>query len=191
MSPDERYLFAAGSAADYVCVYTLPDLKLQKTIPVGSEPNWIVFDTEGRYAYVSNRKSNNLSVISVADGREVARIDTGREPHEVEVNASGMIAVVSNYGPVDALQATLTRIDLRTLEVSPIDLGRHTRPHGLAWLPDGRHLLVGEVNVLELSVSHHPQQVFVRVRLPGLGRHAGSPVRADSADGTLAAYLCG
>src|SRR5437868_5215880 len=47
LSPDEKLLFAAGSAGDYVCVYSVPDLNLLATIPVGQEPNWIVFSHDG------------------------------------------------------------------------------------------------------------------------------------------------
>ncbi len=38
LSPDEKYLFAAGSAIDTVFVYTHPDLKLVKSIPVPRRP---------------------------------------------------------------------------------------------------------------------------------------------------------
>ena len=83
MTPDEKYLFAAGSAGGYVCVYTLPDLQLVSTIPVGREPNWIVFDRVGRYAYVSNRASDDLSVISVDALKEVQRIAVGKYPQRM------------------------------------------------------------------------------------------------------------
>jgi DNA-binding beta-propeller fold protein YncE len=77
LSPDEKYLFAAGSAANYVAVYTHPDLKLVKVIPVGRDPNWISFSPDGKYAYVGCRGTNEVSVISVADLREVKRVATG------------------------------------------------------------------------------------------------------------------
>lgn len=76
LSPDEKYLFAAGSAGDYVAVYTHPDLKLVKVIPVGKDPNWIVFSPDGKYAYVGCRGSNEVSIISTADFSE-RRVATG------------------------------------------------------------------------------------------------------------------
>lgn len=82
-TPDERYLFAAGSAANYVCVYTLPDLEHVATIPVGREPNWIVFDEAGRFAYVSNRRSDELSVISVDKLQEIKRIPVDSYPQRM------------------------------------------------------------------------------------------------------------
>jgi len=77
LSPDQKYLFAAGSIANYVAVYSHPDLKLLKTIPVGADANWITFSPDGRFAYVGCRGSNEVSVISVAELKEIKRIKTG------------------------------------------------------------------------------------------------------------------
>ena len=76
---------AAGSAADYVCAYSLPDLALQATIPVGDEPNWIVFTADNRYAYVSNRASDNVSVIDVRKLEEIKRIPVGDYPQRMRI----------------------------------------------------------------------------------------------------------
>jgi YVTN family beta-propeller protein len=86
LSPDERYLLAAGSATDYVAVYSHPELELIKTIPTGSEPNWIVFTPDGRYAYVTNRASDEISAIDMQRLEEVARIpSTGDYPQRMRV----------------------------------------------------------------------------------------------------------
>jgi YVTN family beta-propeller protein len=85
LSPDEKLLLAAGSAADYVCAYSVPELQLLATIPVGKEPNWIVFAGDGLHAYVSNRKSDNLSVISVRDLKEIKRIPVGKYPQRMRI----------------------------------------------------------------------------------------------------------
>ena len=80
LSPDERLLFANGSAGDYVAVYRHPQLELVKTIPVGDDPNSIAFSRDGRFAYVTNRGSDDLSVLSVAELREIERIELGDYP---------------------------------------------------------------------------------------------------------------
>jgi YVTN family beta-propeller protein len=85
LSPDEKLLLAAGSAAGYVCAYRLPDLELLAKIPVGEEPNWIVFSKDGAYAYVSNRKSDTLSVISVRDLKQIKQIPVGKYPQRMRV----------------------------------------------------------------------------------------------------------
>ena len=83
VTPDGRYLFAAGSVSNSVAVYRLPGLEPAAHIPVGREPNWIVFDRTGRYAYVSNRMSNTVSVISVNDLKEVKQIPVGKYPQRM------------------------------------------------------------------------------------------------------------
>jgi YVTN family beta-propeller protein len=85
LTPDEKLLFAAGSVANYVCVYMLPELELAATIPVGTDPNWIEFDEAGRFAYVSNRGSNDLSVIDVEKLEEIKRLPLGQYPQRLEV----------------------------------------------------------------------------------------------------------
>jgi YVTN family beta-propeller protein len=64
-------------------VYRVPDLQLMATIPVGREPNWIAFSQDGAYAYVTNRKSDNVSVISVRDLKEITRIPVGKYPQRI------------------------------------------------------------------------------------------------------------
>lgn len=74
LSPDERYLLAAGSLEGKIEVYTAPELQHVKTIPVGPDPNWIVFSSNGQFAYISSRKNNEVSVIDMKALREVKRI---------------------------------------------------------------------------------------------------------------------
>jgi YVTN family beta-propeller protein len=83
LSPDEKLLFASGGVGNYVCVYHVPDLKLVATIPVGREPNWIAFSQDGTYAYVTNRKSDDVSVISVRELKEIKRIPVGKYPQRI------------------------------------------------------------------------------------------------------------
>jgi YVTN family beta-propeller protein len=85
LSPDEKLLLAAGSAGNYVCAYSQPELKLLKTIPVGKDPNWIVFNKDGRLAFVSNRGSDTVSVIAVDELREIKQIEVGKYPQRMTV----------------------------------------------------------------------------------------------------------
>jgi YVTN family beta-propeller protein len=85
LSPDEKLLFAAGSVGNYVCVYTQPGLELLKTIPVGKDPNWIVFSKDGRRAFVTNRGSDTVSVIAVDELRQLKQIAVGKYPQRMVV----------------------------------------------------------------------------------------------------------
>ena len=85
ITPDGKRLLANASLMGFVAIYSLPDLELLGTVPVGREPNWVVFSKDGRFAYVSNRRDNTVSVISVAEGKEVTRIGTGEFPQRMTV----------------------------------------------------------------------------------------------------------
>ena len=79
LSPDEKYIVANASILDYVAVFTPPELKHIATIPVGDDPNWVVFSQDSKYAYISDRGSGEVSVISMDELREIKRLDTGGE----------------------------------------------------------------------------------------------------------------
>jgi YVTN family beta-propeller protein len=85
LTNDGRYLVANASLSGFTAIYSVPDLKLVGTVPVGKEPNWVAFSHDGKYAYVSNRRDNTLSVISVADRKEVTRLKVGEFPQRMAV----------------------------------------------------------------------------------------------------------
>ncbi len=85
LTPDEKLLFANGSIGNFVAVYSHPALELQGVIPVGSDPNSIEFSKDGRFAYVTNRKSDDLSIISVKELREIKRMKLGKLPQRMVV----------------------------------------------------------------------------------------------------------
>ena len=72
LNPDGTRLCAAGTVADYVAILSVPELDLLSTTTVGTEPSWAISSLDGRYCYVSSRKSDDVSIISFEDGRELA-----------------------------------------------------------------------------------------------------------------------
>jgi YVTN family beta-propeller protein len=87
---------------------------------------------------VANKSDATVSLVDTASGEVVATLPTGSGPHEVAVSPDGKTAVVSDYGTRGAPGSTLTVIDLAGKRVAKtIDLGEHTRPHGVAFLPGG------------------------------------------------------
>ena len=85
ITPDNKFLVTNGSLNDFTAIYSLPKLELLGTIPVGKTPNWIVFSKDGKFAYISNRGENTVSVISIADRKEVTRIKVGEFPQRMTV----------------------------------------------------------------------------------------------------------
>ncbi|HVS63971.1 MAG TPA: hypothetical protein VMT85_10775 [Thermoanaerobaculia bacterium] len=85
LSPDESLLVVNGSVIDTVFVYSHPELELIAQIPVGRDPNSVAFSKDGRFAYVSNRGSDDLSILDLEAQREVKRLELGSYPQRMVV----------------------------------------------------------------------------------------------------------
>ena len=83
ITADGKYLIANGSMTDLVGIYSLPDLRLVATVPVGRDPNWVTLTPDGRRVFVSNRGSDDVSVIDLASHKEVGRVKVGKYPQRM------------------------------------------------------------------------------------------------------------
>ena len=91
---------------------------------------------------ILNKGEATASIVSLADGRTVATMPVGDGPHEVAVSGDGRWAMAANYGGTTPGN-TLTLLDLRTKKtVRTISTGDYRRPHGIAWLPDNKRVVV-------------------------------------------------
>jgi YVTN family beta-propeller protein len=89
ITADGKFLIANGSIVDVATVWAIPSMKLVATIPVGHDPNWIVLSPDGKRCFVSNRRSDDVSVIDLATYREVARIKVGKYPQRMAAVSVG------------------------------------------------------------------------------------------------------
>ena len=106
---------------------------------------------------VLNKAEASASIISLDDGRTIATMPVGNGPHEVAISPDGRWAVAANYGGQGAPGNSLTVLDLRTRRpVRTIDLASYTRPHGIAWLPDGKRVIVTSEQARALVVVDVP-----------------------------------
>jgi YVTN family beta-propeller protein len=80
VAPDGRSVWMNSKMNGRVYGYSLPDLALLGSVPVGSHPDWLTFTPDGKSLYVANAGSNSVSVIDVASRREVTRIPVGQVP---------------------------------------------------------------------------------------------------------------
>lgn len=83
LTPDNRQLWANGSLDSYVAVYSVPDYSLLATLPVGRDPNWIEFNRDGQFAYITSRGTNTVHVFRVSDRAEVATVKVGEGPQRL------------------------------------------------------------------------------------------------------------
>jgi DNA-binding beta-propeller fold protein YncE len=85
ITPDGKTLLAAGSMADYVAFYSLPDLKFLGTVPVGKAPNWIRVRADSKIAFTGNPGSNDVSVIDIPQMKEITRVPAGLRPARFDI----------------------------------------------------------------------------------------------------------
>ena len=80
ITPGGKTLWATSKWYGYAFEYSLPDLKLMKSIKVGMDPEWLTFTPDGKSMYVACAGSNWVAVIDVAAQKVVAHIPVGQVP---------------------------------------------------------------------------------------------------------------
>jgi YVTN family beta-propeller protein len=82
----------------------------------------------------ANKRENSVSFVQLPSGLELARVPTGDTPHELAISPDRRQVAVVAYGgkTIDILDIDGRR-KLRTIDLSP-----NSKPHGIAWLRDGR-----------------------------------------------------
>jgi YVTN family beta-propeller protein len=108
---------------------------------------------------VANQEGASATVLDAATLKTLATVNVGVGPHEVAISQDGRWAVVTNYGNKDVQGNTLSVIDLSasTLAVTrTIDLGEYHRPHGAAFIQDGRKLVVTSETSQKLLIVDFP-----------------------------------
>ena len=112
-----------------------------ETIPLG-----IAFTPDGKYAYVTNHFSNNVSVIDTLTNLVVATLHTGELPTAVVFSPDGRLAYVANkLDSSIAVVDTATRTLLTTIPVGQT-------PMGLAVSPNGAFLYVTQFDATSVAV---------------------------------------
>jgi YVTN family beta-propeller protein len=89
---------------------------------------------------VANRAGGSVSFIDLPTGVELARHPIGpRVPHELAISPNRRLVLTSNYGTGEHPGSSVLVFDVPAAAlIGTIDLGPETRPHSLAFLPDGR-----------------------------------------------------
>jgi YVTN family beta-propeller protein len=102
---------------------------------------------------VASKSGNDVYFLCRETGETLAILPTGLEPHEVEVSDDGRIAVVCNYGNREEPGNTLSVYDVGEAKlIRTIDLGEHTRPHGMQWISGTNKMLVTTEGSLSLLI---------------------------------------
>ncbi len=132
---------------------------------------------------VANKREATLTFVDPDTGIVRAAIATGLDPHEVEVSGDGRRAVVSMYGTDEEPGSTITVVDVPAgKELRTVELQGFTRPHGIRWFGDDRHVWVtAEFERTLLRVDTETGAIVKRVDTGQDGSH----MLALSPDGKL------
>jgi YVTN family beta-propeller protein len=161
MSLDGKLVWSVNPGADSVSVIRTDQNKVVKTIKVGDEPESVALDPAGRYAYVANAASANLTVIRILNAspkkfnakRDTrfgpgGNITTGSEPYDVVASPDARRVFVANSGQdtitvLDVAARTLVgHVDLRKSVCNAPDKARTFQPRGMAVTKNSKRLLV-------------------------------------------------
>jgi YVTN family beta-propeller protein len=80
ITPDGKTLFATSKWYGYVFAYSMPDLKLLGSIPVGDDPDWLTFTPDSKSMYVACAGANYVTVVDVKSLKPVTHIAVGQVP---------------------------------------------------------------------------------------------------------------
>ncbi len=121
---------------------------------------------------VANKSGDSVSFIDLGLEREVARIPVGRAPHELAISPDRTTVLVGEYGADDGHGGTVAIVDLVRARVSGrIDVGEKTRPHSMAFMPDGVRAVVTLQEIDELAIVDLESKRVLRT-LPTGGRES-------------------
>lgn len=115
---------------------------------------------------VGNKGEDTVSFINLVSGEELARVATSHGwPHEIVASPDKTQAAVVNY---QDHHIDIFDLKSRTI-VDTLDLGEHTRPHGIQWLADGRIIASTEGN--ESIVEIAADRTITGIKTNAAGTH--------------------
>lgn len=122
-TPDSRFVFVADQGfyfdqpvGDTVYKIDLQEMKVTQTIKGGSAPHGVAVSKDGKFAYITNLKSDDVSVIDVAQGQEVAKIKVGKIPNGISLWYGG--SATSGKGNYSELISAEKSFDFGTVSMA-------------------------------------------------------------------------
>ena len=158
---DESTLPPADRSADGIAIVDIAARKVVRTIHSGQDPEAFDLSPDGRWLYVSNEETAEMSVVDVAAGKVALRVPVGDEPEGVTVSPDGKVVYVT-------CEDDHTVVAVDTTSLTP--LGRvivGLRPRSIAITPDGATLFVTDENSSSISVVNAARRTLLEtIRLP-------------------------
>jgi YVTN family beta-propeller protein len=138
-----EFAYVTNGGSNTVSVFDVINLRLDRELPVGTNPTGITANPKRNEVYVVNSGPNqvngpngSISVIDAAKNAVVATIPVHRQPYFVEVNPAGDMAYVANSG-----SNSVSILDLKARrEIAVVGTGEG--PGLVRIAPDSKSLVV-------------------------------------------------
>ena len=148
--------------------------EILRSVPLRAQPHDVAVAPDGRYAWPSLNRTDDLAVVDLDGDDDVRYVSTGRSPHDLLFAPDGRLWVTDWSGPLHVLSPDGEVID-------SISLGREA--HHLTFTPDGSEAWVTDhAERAVFVVSTETFEVIEKLNLPGSPHHI-----AITPDGELAA----
>ncbi|MDE3075371.1 MAG: YncE family protein, partial [Chloroflexota bacterium] len=177
-SPDGSFAYVTVNShlADQKGWISKIDLSTYKEIgflPLGVGPVWVAFASDGKTAWVSHAKSNDVMEIKIGQTKDevdkvIADVPLGSSIYGIVLANDGqkLYAVNKTYGAKDA-STTIYVVDTEAKKVvKEIDVGK--QPDHVFLSPDGKEVWVGENRGNEVSIiDTTTDEVAGTIPMPG------------------------
>jgi len=153
---DESTLPPPDKKADGIGIVSVKDLKLERVIRGGSDPEQLAVSRDGTHLFVANEDVGEANVINVEDGKVLATFKVGGEPEGVELRPDGQVVYVTSEedGQVAVIDAVNQKL-LKTFKVGP-------RPRSTTFLPDNSRAFVTSENGGSVSYVDAKKHVVLK-----------------------------
>lgn len=143
---DESTLPPPDRSADGIGVVDLAARRLSRMLPAGQDPETFDISPDGRFAYLSNEETAEMSALDLTTGKIVGVAKVGDEPEGVTVRPGGAEVYVTSEE-----DSAVHVVDAKTLNVLA-DIPTAGRPRSIAFTTDAATAFVTDENAQAVSV---------------------------------------
>ena len=194
--PSGKYLYIAnpGQSENDVSLFTiagngvLTEVFPRATVmPLGNQPEQLVMDPSGKYLYVMNSASENISVFSIDTSTGSltqlagSPFPIGLAPLNMQITPSGKLLFVTGVGTAFTSYIEGFNVNSGVLTYASLTPSEGVNPYGLAINPAGNYLYAG-------NTSSNSLTIFSIASNGTLAQVAGSPL-ADIYNGPVALQM--
>lgn len=177
-SPDGSFAYIAVSShlaeeKGWISKIDLSTYKETGFFPVGVGPVWVAFSSDGKTAWVSNARSNDVMQIKMGQSKDekdavVATVPLGGSPYGMVLTNDGkkLYVVKKTYGATDASTSVYVLDTEAKKIIKEVKVGQ--QPDHVFLSPNGKEVWVGENRGNQISIIETAtDEVVSSIPMPG------------------------